>query len=60
MKVLDNESTSAQKDVVLANSALAIQCFNQDKDIIDCVEEARISLDSGKAKKCFVRLLNIN
>ncbi len=60
MKVLDNEGTTAQNDVVLANAGLAIQCFDQNKDITDCVEEARISLESGKAKKCFVRLLNIN
>ena len=50
LNVLDNKCTQAQKDVVAANSAIAIQCFDQTKDILDCVGEAMESIESGKAK----------
>jgi len=56
--ILENKGSTAQNDVVLANAALAIQCFDQGKDIVACVEEARTSLISGKAKLCFENLLS--
>ena len=49
VNILDNKATDAQKDVVIANAALAIQCFNPDKSLESCVEEARSALESGKA-----------
>jgi len=57
MNILENKGTDAQNDVVLANAALAIQCFDQSKAISECVEEAKLSLESGKAKSCFTSLL---
>jgi anthranilate phosphoribosyltransferase len=48
--LLDGKGTQAQEDVVLANSASAIQCFDANKSIVECVSEARESLRSGKAK----------
>jgi len=48
--ILDGNGTQPQEDVVIANSATAIQCFDENKPISDCVEEARTSLQSGKAK----------
>ncbi|MEM9548186.1 MAG: anthranilate phosphoribosyltransferase [Bacteroidota bacterium] len=56
VNVLDNNCTQAQKDVVLANSAIAIHCFDQDKDILACVEEARESIDSGRAKEALNKI----
>lgn len=56
--VIENKGTSAQNDVVIANAALAIQCFNQSKAISECVDEARISLFSGKALSAFKNLLS--
>jgi anthranilate phosphoribosyltransferase len=58
--ILDNQGTSSQENVVLANAALAIQCFDQKKSIIECVQEARDSLKSGKAKQSFLNLLTVN
>ena len=49
MNVLNDECTQAQKDVVVANSAIAIQCFDQNKNISDCVGEAIESIESGRA-----------
>ncbi len=48
--LLEGNGTTAQQDVVIANSATAIQCFDENKHISDCVAEARESLISGKAK----------
>ena len=56
--ILDNKGTKAQNDVVIANAALAIQCFDQMKDINECVSEASTSLESGNAKRAFKKLLN--
>ena len=57
--ILENKGTGAQNDVVIANAALAIQCFDQTKDIKDCVTKARESLESGKAKSAFEKLLKV-
>jgi anthranilate phosphoribosyltransferase len=56
--VLDGTASVAQENVVLANAALGIQCFNKDKDILSCVDIARESLRSGKAKASFNVLLS--
>lgn len=47
--VLNNSCTAAQKDVVLANSAVAIDCFNDVSNIEDSLAAARKSLESGAA-----------
>jgi anthranilate phosphoribosyltransferase len=60
INILDNQGTQAQNDVVIANAALAIQCFDQTKNIIDCVAEASESLKQGKAKTAFATLLKAN
>ena len=60
INILENQGTQAQNDVVIANAALAIQCFDQSKDIKDCVAEAKASLLNGKAKRSFQNLLTSN
>ena len=47
--VLSGKGSEAQNNVVLANAAFAIQCFNQNKSIEQCISEARESLQSGSA-----------
>lgn len=49
MKILEGKGTQAQNSVVIANAALAIRCFNQNKTLNDCVGEATDALSSGKA-----------
>ncbi|NDV59552.1 anthranilate phosphoribosyltransferase [Bacteroides sp. 519] len=58
--VLDNKSTSAQKDVVVINAAFAIHVICPDKSLDECIAIARESLESGKAKKTFNRFIEIN
>lgn len=49
INILQNKCTQAQKDVILANAGLAIQCFKPNTNLIDCVAEAEKSLVSGAA-----------
>lgn len=57
--VLENRSTPYQKNAVVANSAFAIQTING-KDILECVEMAKESLESGKALDAFRKFVEIN
>ncbi|GHT80117.1 anthranilate phosphoribosyltransferase [Bacteroidia bacterium] len=59
MNVLENKATTAQRNVVLANSAAAIATFDFDKPLQQCIAEADESLRSGKAKKSFETFLSI-
>ena len=57
MKVLNNEATTAQSNVVLSNAALAIKTMEPQKSFADCFYEAEEALLSGKALKSFNLLL---
>ncbi len=57
--VLQNKATAPQKEVVLCNSATAINCFDFDKSFQDCYEEAKKSIESGAAEKAFVSMGNV-
>ncbi len=58
VNILENKATQAQKNVVLANSAIAINTIIPDKSILDCVDEAKESLESGNALKSLKIFLN--
>lgn len=59
--MLANRATKAQKDVVLANAAFAIQVMEKgQKDIMECIDIARESIDSGKALATFKKFAEIN
>lgn len=55
--VLKNECTEAQKSVVCANAGLAIQQFKPGAGLVECVEEAKAAIESGKALKGFKKIL---
>jgi len=57
MNVLNDKATSAQKQAVLANSALALHCANPKLSLIDAVAMARESLESKKALESFKKLI---
>ncbi len=57
--VLENQSTRAQQDAVVANAALAIQCADRAADLDEAVQMARESLVSGRALKGFKQLMDI-
>ena len=54
-KILENKATKSQTDVVLANSAIAIQTITN-KKIDECLSIARQSIDSGSALNCLKRI----
>lgn len=59
LDILDNKGTPAQQDVVLANSAMAIDCFKEKSDLATSLSEARESLASGEARKALEKLLSL-
>jgi len=60
LSILNNESTQAQKEVVIANAALAIKVMEPSKTLQDCVEIAKESLISGKAKNALDTLVELS
>ena len=57
LSVLEGNSTKAQKEVVLANAALALKTIYPTKDLIECVAISNESLDSKKALNAFKKLM---
>lgn len=59
--VLQGTPLQAQKNIVMANAAFAIQVLEKGKKSIEeCIDIARESLDSGKALSTFRRFVEIN
>ena len=58
--VVNNTASAAQKNAVLANSAVAIQTINPLLSIEECVAQAREAIDSGRLKKTFSKFLEYN
>lgn len=59
--VLQGTALQAQKNIVMANAAFAIQVLVKGKKSIEeCIDIARESLDSGKALSTFRRFVEIN
>jgi len=55
--ILKNKATEAQKNVVTANAGLAIHTIKPETSLIDCVAEAKESIESGQALKTFEQLI---
>jgi anthranilate phosphoribosyltransferase len=58
--VMNNKATEAQKNVVIANAAFAIQVIDPQKSSEECIAIAGESLESGKARNVLKRFLEIN
>ncbi|MCK9160298.1 MAG: anthranilate phosphoribosyltransferase [Bacteroidaceae bacterium] len=58
--VMENKSTEAQKNVVIINSAFAIQVIHPEKPIEECIAIAKESIDSGKALKTLKKFIELN
>lgn len=59
MRILRGEGTSAQQNVVLANSALALLLTNCYSDYSSAFEAAKESMKSGKALNVFNKLISL-
>ncbi len=59
--VLENRALPAQKNIVIANAAFGIQTFERGtKSIEECVNIARVSIESGRALATFKKFKEIN
>lgn len=58
--VLQNKGTEAQNQVVLANSAMAIQCVKSELSFETAVNLAKEALESGRAYTAFKNLLAVS
>ncbi len=58
--IINNKATEAQKNAVLANSAVAIHTINPQLSFTDCIQTAREAIDSGKLKETFIKFLELN
>ena len=58
--VLENKSTTAQKNVVIANAAFAIQVYEGGKDIAECIAIAHESIESGRAYQALKKYVEVN
>jgi len=59
MAVLENRATEAQKSVVLANAAMAVDTYFAPMSREDAQEAARESLESGRALQSFQTFISI-
>lgn len=59
-RVLMNESSEDQKNVVLANAGVAIHVLQPDLSMPECVAQARESLESGRTYQTLKKFLEIN
>jgi len=57
LKILEGKGSRAQKDVVMANAALALYCMDESRGLSTCLDRARESLDSGSALKTFKKMV---
>jgi len=57
MDILDGKGTGAQNNAVIANAGYAIHSMNESKSLESCLERSFDSLNSGKARKAFVNLI---
>jgi anthranilate phosphoribosyltransferase len=57
LKVIHNQGTSAQMNAVVANAAVGIQCFEQEKSLLECVDIAKNALEGGKTSQLLKNLI---
>lgn len=60
LDVLNDLATPAQKAVVCANAGLAIHTLCPEKSLLDCVQEARESIETGSALAKLYKITSIS
>ena len=60
MAVLQNKASDAQRDVVIANAGLGLQACFPEREMEDCLDMARESIESGSARRAFNTLMEMN
>jgi len=57
--ILEGKGSKAQNDVVSVNAAVALMCLKPGQSLEGCLDEARESLNSGKALQCLKKLIEM-
>lgn len=57
LKILEGKGSRAQKEVVIANTAMALYCMDESAGLDRCLERATESLESGSALSTFKNLV---
>lgn len=57
--VIANKGTKAQTNAVVVNAATAINCFEKNKSLLECVAIAQACIESGKANQLLKKLIQI-
>ncbi len=60
LNILKNESSPEQKNVVTANSAMAIHCIEPKKSIEECLSIATDAIESGKAIHSLKKVIELS
>lgn len=60
MNILSNTAKKTQQDVVVINTAFAMQAYFPNKTIQECITECRETLISGRADQLFKNLISKN
>jgi len=58
-KIITGRGTVEQNEVIFANAGMAIHCLQPKKELTACIEEAKISLTTGKAALTLKNLLEL-
>jgi anthranilate phosphoribosyltransferase len=58
-RIINGNGTREECNVVVANSAIALTLLHPSKTVEECVSMARESLESGKARQTFKRLIDL-
>ena len=58
--IINNTATKAQKNAVIANSAIAIQTIDSTLSIEECIAQATEAIESGRLRSTFQRFLTLN
>lgn len=58
--VLNNTATDAQKNTVIINAAFAIQTINPELSLEECIDQAKISIESGTALQILKKFVALN
>ena len=58
VNVLRNEGTQAQKEVVIANTALAMNCYYSNLTLEECIARSKEAIESKKAFHLFKNIID--
>ncbi len=58
--ILRGEGTAAQNNVVFANAGMGLKTIHPERELSECIALAKESLESGRAKKVFDKLIEMN